>query len=69
MVLGYENGRGGFPFGLSASGEVLFLLDSAGDVKRQIQVLPTVGNQAQGLGNSGNWSFVGPSPGKVKSDN
>ena len=69
VVLGYEKGRGGFPFGLSASGEVLFLLDSAGDVKRQIQVLPTVENQAQGPGNSGNWSFAEPSPGKVKSDN
>ena len=69
VVLGYENGRGGFPFGLSASGETLFLLDSVGDVKRQIQVLPTVENRAQGPGNSGNWSSVEPSPGKVKSDN
>ena len=62
--LGYEKGRGGFPFGCP-SREVLFLLDSAGDVKRQIQVLPTVENQAQGSGNSGNWSLVEPSPGKV----
>lgn len=69
VVLGYENGRGGFPFGLSASGEVLFLLDPEGNVKRQIQVFPTLDNRAQGRTETGDWSFVEPSPGRVNTSN
>ena len=69
LVLGYENGRRGFSFGLSASGEVLFLIDQEGNVKRQIQVLPAVGGRSQGPGEKGVWSFLEPSPGKVNGGN
>ncbi len=69
VLLGYEKGRGGFLFGLSTSGEVLFLLDPEGNVKRQIQVLPSTENRAQGIGKMGDWSFVEPSPGEVQTSN
>lgn len=69
VVLGYEDGRNGFNFGLSSGGEVLFLVAPSGEIAGKTTLLPALENQAQGRDSAGNWTHMDPTPGVVGADN
>lgn len=69
VVLGYEDGRNGFNFGLSSDGEVLFLVAPSGEIESEINVLPALENRSQGLDSKGNWTHMAPTPGVVEAYN
>lgn len=63
LVLGYQDGLNGFPFGLSADGEALILVAPSGELVREFTLLPANKNKSQGPDFSGNWTYLAPSPG------
>lgn len=69
VVLGYEDGRNGFNFGLSSDGEVLFLVAPSGEIAVERPLLPALENRSQGLDSTGSWTHLVPTPGEVEADN
>lgn len=69
LVLGYQYGRNGFSFGLSADGEALILVGPGGEVVSEQRLLPANEDRSQGLDSGGNWTHLTPSPGTKERSN
>lgn len=69
LILGYQDGRNGFSFGLSVEGETLILVGPAGEIVREFALLPAVEGRSQGLDSAGNWTYLTPSPGTTRDGN
>jgi hypothetical protein len=69
LILGYQGGRNGFSFGLSAAGESLILVGPDGEIVRELTLLPAVKGLSQGPDSAGNWTYLSPSPGTTQGGN